>query len=132
MDYKPELTGTRVDLASGCWADNGTSQITFDSALSIFTEIIVPAIPWPDNRRSPSRLAKSIDDYARANGIRAVGNLMDHKGGGIQRRRSNVRVSAADVNSRQKLKARPVFTRLRIHARNGRGLSSVSRCLKHC
>ena len=63
-----------MDLASGCWADNGTSQITFDSARSIFTEIIVPAIAWPDNSTlTPSRLAKSIDDYARANSIRAVG-----------------------------------------------------------
>src|SRR5262245_23400426 len=63
-----------VDLASGCWVDNGTSQITFDSARSIFTEIIAPAIEWPDNTTlNPSRLAEALDDYVRSNGIRAVG-----------------------------------------------------------
>lgn len=75
MDHKPELVSVLgVDLASGCWVDNGTSQITFDSAGSIFTELIVPAIAWPDNSElTPSRLAKAIDDYVRANDIRAVG-----------------------------------------------------------
>jgi hypothetical protein len=74
-DHKPELIRVLgLDLASGCWTDNGTSQITFDRDRFVFTEIIAPAIAWPDNvALTPSRLAKSIDDYARANGIRAVG-----------------------------------------------------------
>jgi hypothetical protein len=75
VDREPALvTVLGVDLASGCWVDNGTSQITFDSVRSVFTEVIAPAIAWPENSAiTPSRLAKSLDDYARANGIRAVG-----------------------------------------------------------
>jgi hypothetical protein len=74
VDGKPEFIAVLgVDLASGCWVDNGTSRITFDSDRSVFTEIIAPAIAWPENSAlTPSQLA-SIDDYARANGIRAVG-----------------------------------------------------------
>jgi hypothetical protein len=75
VDREPALVRVLgVDLASGCWVDNGTSQITFDPVRSVFTEVISPAIAWPENSAiTPSRLAKSIDDHARANGIRGVG-----------------------------------------------------------
>jgi hypothetical protein len=61
-----------IDLASSAWTANGSAMLGFEPAADGFSELVTPAIEWPDAPLTPSALAGAIHAFVTRNGVRAV------------------------------------------------------------
>src|SRR4051794_30534510 len=61
-----------IDLACKSWADNGSARLTFGGTPSAWRECQPGCVRWPDATLTPAAMARALDAYATAHGIRAI------------------------------------------------------------
>ena len=67
-----ELKVLGIDLACRSWAHNGSALLTFGGMPSAWRVCEVGVVRWPDAPLSPAAMARAIDEFAIAHGVRAV------------------------------------------------------------